>query len=234
MSSRTLKYLAVAALTGIAGCASSAPVGLPTIATGADAEVTVDGLHKMDNTVMQLAYAKADMDLTQYTAFMLDPATVAYKRDPQGRRRGTVSDANFELTPEQMESLKEVFHEQVVEALTEDDGYELVTVPAENVLRISASMLDLIVRVPTERTGGRSRTYAASYGEVTLILELYDSLSGEILARAGERMDPTRSSRDLAEVSRAFVRADVTRMFQHWADILRERLDLIRGVETPS
>lgn len=86
--------------------------------------------------------------------------------------------------------------------------------------------------MPTERTGGRSRTYAASYAEVTLILELYDSMSGEILARAGERMDPTRSSRNLAEVSRAFVRADVTRMFAHWANIFRERLDQIRELGT--
>lgn len=138
MPSPTLRHLAVGALIGLAGCASG-PTPLPTIATGPDAEVTVNGLHKMDNTVMQLAYAKADMDLTQYTAFMLDPATVAYKRDPQGRRRGTVSDANFELTAEQMEFLKEIFHEQVVEALTEDDGYELVTEPGENVLRLSAS-----------------------------------------------------------------------------------------------
>lgn len=234
MSPRPLKHLAVGTLMGLAGCASGTPAALPTIATGAEAEVTIDGLHKLDNTIVQLAYAKPDMDLTPYTAFMLDPATVAYNTDPQGRRRGNTSDANFELTAEQMESLKEIFHEQLVEALTKDDGYDLVTAPAENVLRLSASLLDLVVKIPTERTGGRSRTYAASYGEVTLVLELYDSMSGEILARAGQRMDPTRSARNLAEVNRAFVRADVTRMFAHWANIFRERLDQMRAVTSPS
>ena len=227
MPSRCTKSVTVVALLSLGGCASG-PAVLPSIATGALAEVTVDGLHKMDNSVVQLAYVKPDMDLTGYTSFMLDPATVAYQKDPGGRRRGGGGDSNFELTTTQMESLKEIFHEQIVEALTEDDGYELVTQPAANVMRISATLLDLVVRVPTERAGGRDRTYAASYGEVTLIMELYDSQSGEILARAGQRMDPTRSPYQLAEVNRAFVRADVTRMFAHWANIFRERLDQIR------
>jgi len=225
MRSRPLGFLGVGAILATTSCASG-PRPLPTIAAGAEAEVSIDGLHLIDNSVMLLGYAKPDLDLSPYTAFILDPVTVAYQKDPGGRTRLSFED-NFALTPTQMERLKEVFQQEVVDALTENDGYELVTEPAPNALRITARLIDLVVRVPTE-LGGRQEIYTASYGEVTLILELHDSQSGEILARAGDRQDPTSPARDLAEVNPVFMRADVTRMFRHWADIMRERLDQIR------
>ena len=136
---------------------------------------------------------------------------------------------NFALTPRQMENFQSWFQEAVVDALTEDGGYELSTEPGPDVLRITASLVDLVVSVPTQRGAGREDTFTRSYGLVTLILELSDSESGEILVRAGDRRDPTRNIADrLARVSPGFVRADTEAMFQHWAELLRERLDAFR------
>jgi hypothetical protein len=131
-----------------------------------------------------------------------------------------------------MESFRAMFREAVVTALTENDGYVLVDEPAPDVLRITAELVDLVVRVPTERSG-RDRTYARSYGEVTLLLELRDSQSGEIFARAADRRDPTTnpSGNSMREVSPTFVRADTQRLFEYWADLLRTRLDEVRTLE---
>jgi hypothetical protein len=64
---------------------------------------------------------------------------------------------------------------------------------------------------------------------VSLLLELRDSQSGEILVRAGDRRDPTRNiSNRLVRVSPSFVRSDTESMFEHWAELLRERLDAFR------
>jgi len=62
-----------------------------------------------------------------------------------------------------------------------------------------------------------------------MILELHDSESGQVLARVAERRDPTRNPNGMVEISRTFVRADVTRMFRNWAETLRERLDAVRA-----
>ncbi|MGI9627919.1 MAG: DUF3313 family protein [Longimicrobiales bacterium] len=219
---------ALVAFGTLAGCASSGPAPLPTVATGENADVSIDGLVRMDNSVFTLGYSKPDLDLSPYTAFIIDPVSVAYQKDPRGRTRNS-PDANFELSARQMETLKEVFHEEIVEALGEDDGYQLVEEPAANALRLTAYLIDLVVRFPTER-GGRTDTFVSSYGEVTLIVEARDSQSGEILARIGERGDPTSTTRDLAEVNSTFVRSDLTRMFGHWAQTMRERLDQLREV----
>lgn len=223
------KVFSTGILVVVAGCASTTPP--PTLQTGPEAEVTVDGLVRVDNAVVPVAYRKPDMDLTPYTRFMLDPVEVAYQRDPGNRRQSGVVGANdnFALTPSQMETLKGMFRDAVVAALTKDDGYELTTEPGPDVLRITAALVDLVVRVPTQRGGGRQRNFTRSYGLVTAVLELRDSQSGEILARAADRRDPTRdTSAGLAEVSATFVRSDTRRLFEHWANLLRERLDAFR------
>ena len=223
------KVFSTGILVVVAGCASTTPP--PTLQTGPEAEVTVDGLVRVDNAVVPVAYRKPDMDLTPYTRFMLDPVEVAYQKDPGNRRQSGVVGANdnFALSPSQMETLKGMFRDAAVAALTKDDGYELTTEPGPDVLRITAALVDLVVRVPTQRGGGRQRNFTRSYGLVTAVLELRDSQSGEILARAADRRDPTRdTSAGLAEVSATFVRSDTRRLFEHWANLLRERLDAFR------
>lgn len=227
MSSRLLALVAVVSLAAIGGCASG-PAPLPTVATGENAEVTIEGLYRMDNTVFQLGFAKPDLDLSGYTGFILEPVTVAYQKDPGGRTRYS-TDSNFALSERQMDELKAIFQEEVADALTEGGAYRIVQSPAADVLRLEAKLIDLVVRVPTD-LGGREDVYASSYGAVTLIVELYDSQSGEILAAIGDRQDPTSTARELAEVNRTYMRSDVTRLFQHWAETMRERLDQLRAV----
>ena len=223
--------LLLAGVVAITASCASAPRPEPTLQSGPEAEVSIDGLVRVDNPVVGVAFRKPDMDLTQYSRFMLDPVTVAYQKDPGNTRNsmGGMGDSNFALTPSQMERFRGWFQESVTEALTENDGYELTTEPGPDVMRIKAYLIDLVVRVPTQRMG-RQDTYTRSYGEVSLILELYDSESGEVLLRAGDRRDPTRNTdSSLASVRPNFVRSDVERMFDHWSELLRERLDVFTG-----
>jgi len=226
MNSRT-RLLPVLVLLGSTACAT-APLPPPTI--NPDGAVSVDGLVRMENTEAAYAEARPGYDLTPYTAFILDRVEVSYQKDPRGVRSNSI-EANFELSSQQMESFRDAFEDEVVEALTGDGGYDLVTEPGPNVARLSTHLIDLIVRVPTERMNSRERSAVSSYMEVTLILELRDSESGEILIRSGDRRDPTRSTYELAAVNPAWVRRDVTTMFRSWATTMRERLDQIRAVQ---
>ena len=217
-------------LVALTGCAAAPP---PAVQTGPDAEVTVDGLHRVDHSVMALAYVKPDLDLAGYTKLMLDDSEVAYRKDPRGRRQAQYAgEENYALTPSQMQDLKAWFREALVTALTENGGYQIVEAPGPEVLRVSAHLIDLEVRIPTENR--QPRTYARSFGEVTLILELFDSESGEILARVADRRDPTvNPGNALVQVTPGAVKGDTRRLFEHWAGLLRFRLDEIREVALP-
>ena len=224
-------------LLGLAGCAATPP---PTMQAGPEAEVTVDGLYRVDNSVMALAYVKPSLTLQGYTKLMIDDVVVAYKKDPEGRRRdspgGVGAERNYALSPSQMEVLKTLFQEAVVKELTKDDGYQLVDAPAPDVLRIDCYLIDLVVKSPTQNTAGRQQNFASSYAEVTVVFELHDSESEEVLARVADRGDPTvtgGASGDLASVNAAFVRTDLTRMFEYWAGLLRAGMDNIYEAPLP-
>lgn len=221
------KALLVALTVSVSACASAAA---PPPSIAPDAQPSMDGLYPVDNSVLQFAEAKRDLDLARYDAFVLGPVEVAYKQDPTLRTPGQ-QDSNFALTSRQMELLKDTFREEIETALTEDDGYTLVTDAGPTVLRLDAYLIDLVVRFDRQATVGRNRQYTDSYGEVTMILELKDSQSGEILARIADRRDPTRTTYEVVEVNSTFVRSDVTRMFRHWGTTLRERLDAVRSAE---
>jgi hypothetical protein len=220
----------VASTIAIAGCEST-PARGPTIQTGPNAEVTVDGLHRVDNSKMALAYVKPDVDLSSYTKIMLGPVSIAYKKEPRGtgKMRTAHHDSNFAMTPQQTEKMKGLFQESAVDALTSENGYQVVSQPGPDVLRVSCELIDLVVTVPTEEPIGRSRTFAESYGAVTLVVELRDSETGEIFARVADRKEPG-SNFGMNEVSRVTVTSDLKRLFKFWSGYLREGVDKVRSI----
>jgi hypothetical protein len=68
MKSLLVGAVSAGVLVATAGIASAQDAPPPMkVQTGPDAEVTVDGLHRVDNSLMALAYVKPDMNLQGYT-----------------------------------------------------------------------------------------------------------------------------------------------------------------------
>jgi hypothetical protein len=147
-----------------------------------------------------------------------------YNRD-QLSQSGRVSDKDMERIRNDM---AEAFREVFVEELSENDGYEVVDAPAANVLLIRPAIIDLEASSPDTQSAGRSYTFVNSAGAATLYVELYDSVSGEILARAVDRK-ADRSHGTMQWSNRASNRADAKRILRKWAGWLRERMDEIHG-----
>ncbi len=231
MRSPIKKVTTPAILIGLAGC-GAAPE--PTVQMGPNAEVTADGLHRVDNSVMQMAWVKPDLNLQGYSKLIIDEVEVAYQKEPRSTSNAPgASGGNFALGQKEMDDLKSWFNEAVVAALTKDDGWEIVDTPGPDVLRLGAHLIDLVVRTPAQDVSFQ-RTYTRSFGEVTVVFELQDSESNEFLARVAERRDPTRTTdNSLARVSPSHVRADVQAMFDYWANVVRRGLDELRDAPLP-
>ena len=103
-------------------------------------------------------------------------------------------------------------------------GYAFVKESGDNVMILRPALIDLQITAPDIKTAGRSQTYVASAGAATLFLELYDSVSGEILARLVDRrnMQDYGHARWATSVSN---RADANRLFTRWASLLRAGMD---------
>ena len=190
----------------------------PSINTGPDAFVSPDGLYRVDNSRMDVVLVKPDLDLGQYDSIKLAPVTIAYKR------------GSYELTDRQQEEMLETFNEVMADVLG-DGHYTLATETGDNVLLANVKLVDLFVNVPTEgpfSAGARTRMFTASSGEISLIGELRDSKSGELLVQFADRNQPRNYWARSTEITEW---AEVRSAFRFWANILKDRLDYFHATQ---
>jgi hypothetical protein len=193
-------------------------------------EFTHDGLQRVIDSKAALAYVKPGADLSVYNQFMILDCYVAFKKNWQRDYNRDQLSLSGQVSDNDMERMKkdmaELFREVVVAELSENDGYELVDEPAGNVLLIRPAIIDLEATAPDTGTAGRSYTFVDSAGAATLFIELYDSVSGEILARAIDRKADRNHGR-MEWANRGSGRAAARRILRTWAGWLRERMDEI-------
>ena len=80
-------------------------------------------------------------------------------------------------------SLAEEFH-TVFKTELEEHGYELSDVAADDVMIVRPAIINLDVNAPDVMSAGRSTSFTSSAGEMTLYIELIDSVTGDIFAKA--------------------------------------------------
>lgn len=191
-------------------------------------EVTVDGLHHLSDTQLAIVYALPDADLSQYSKVYLVDAYVAFKKN---WRRDQNTGGRMKVTASDMEKMKtelaELFREVFTETLVEG-GYELVTERGEDVLIVKPAIINLDVTAPDATSTGMSRTYAESSGEMTLYVELYDSVTDALIAKALDRKYD-RNTGYFQWQNRVTNRAAANRILKEWANVLKEGLDAARG-----
>jgi hypothetical protein len=215
--------LTFAALT-IAGCSS----GPATIQEGPNAEVSFDGLHLVDNSAFKRAWADPEIDFSRYSKIMPGGAFFEYRavKKTSKTARARSSDTEYYIDEKAREKLKEVVSEVFNEELAKSARFTVVDEPGQDVLIVRGGLHDIMSRVPPEMIG-RGETYLSSVGEITLILEVVDSMSGEVIARAAERRALDRSG-GMAMVSNSVTTwAEVRRLTRRWATMLREGLDAV-------
>lgn len=214
------------AMTMATACASKEP----TFEEGPDVEVTYDGLVPIKNSAFKQAWADPTVDLTTYTKIMPGGAEFEFRAV---RSAGTSSQwssaSEFPISETNQQKLKDTVEEIFDEELAKSKRFAMTDQPGPDVLIVRGAMLDIVSRVPPERAG-RTDIYLSRVGEITLVLELADSLSGETLVRAAERRSAQRAGQQAIRSSPVTTWAEVKRLARRWAVKLRDGLDSIENV----
>lgn len=191
-------------------------------------EVTEDGLHRVPDTKMAIVYAEPGAELTQYKRVKLLEPAVAFKKNwARDQRRNSVDP--LRITANDIEKIKQSlsseFHE-VFRKTLEEGGYELVDETGEDVLLVRPAIVNLDVNAPDTPRAGRSRTYTSSAGEMTLYIELYDSVTGDLLAKAlDRRVDNANRSGFYTWTNSVTNKSAANRILEGWATILLDALN---------
>jgi hypothetical protein len=127
------------------------------------------------------------------------------------------------------DSLAEECEKMFREALAQDPAYTVVEQfsEGEQVLVLRPGIANLDVSGPDVRSSGMNRTYTTSAGQMTLVLELVDATTGDVLARVVDSQQDFDTAR-MQWTNSVTNRAAADRILRMWAKRLREGLDRIR------
>jgi hypothetical protein len=214
-------------LTSIAFFVAACSSASPTIQSGPDAEVSFDGLHRIDNSAFQMAWADPDIDFSRYTKVLPGGAFFEFRAVKKAGRNELTrrpDEAEYWISDDDKKRLEEVVSAIFAEEIANSTRFEVTDAPGPDVLILSGGLHDIVSRVPPEMAN-RGDIFLRSPGEATLILEITDSLSGETIARAVERRAADGPSGAVSRSSSATTWAEIRRLARGWAVTLRNGLD---------
>ena len=185
----------------------------------AKAPDTWDSLHRVKGKRMDEVYLLPGADFRAYTKVMMDPTEVAFQknwlRDYNSSTMGLSQRISDKDAQDILGAAKTGFESIFTKAYT-DAGYQVVTQPGPDVLRLRTAVINLTVAAPDTMTAGRTRTYSREAGAATVVIEVRDSVTGAILGRAVDRQDIGDNSFMFRRTS-VSNRADFERAFGSWA-----------------
>jgi len=220
----TFCAIVYALAAGLSGCqiTKSSPI---------DDLSTQDGLVRAESKNLDALYVRPNVKLSGYNKILLQPLIVSFAKNWTPEKE---SSALYRMTPPDREKIKSelaaAFADVFKEVLQEKGGYQLVTAPAEDVLDVQSAIVNLFINAPdvSQQTAGNVRTYTTNAGEMTLIAELHDSVTGQLLSRGYDRREDTNSGM-WTWTNSVTNSADARREIRRWAELLKKALDASRG-----
>ena len=219
----SLKVAALVVAAALLASCQSSP------STPIDEPSTQEGLVRVQTKAVNAAYRRPGATLSGYNKILLPPIEVQFAKnwDP-----GSGGSALYRMNRPDREKIRSDLAQAFADVVRDDleeGGYPLVTEPAEDVLEVHAMIVNLYITAPdvSTQTGGRSRVYTADAGEMTLIVQLHDSVTGELLVRAYDRRGASRGM--WTWTTSVTNSADARRILSSWATALRNALDASRA-----
>jgi len=194
-------------------------------ASAQDMEMTYDGLVRSDRRELKNVWLKTGIAFSHYTGIIFAAPEFEF------RLPGTVEDGRFRqqqfvLTPADQQGMAEMALRIFTGEAEKIQHYRLTDEAGPDVIIVRTRILDILKIVPTEADDpSMDIARMRSVTEATLIAEVHDSLSGEILARSVEQRGKAYAGG--VESARSRDWAPLEKPVRRFAVEVRDRLDKI-------
>ena len=214
-------------------CASLAVALLTATTAMADKPPqTWDGLELTKKKGLDLVYIRPNVQFKAYKNVMIDRLEVAFDKNWDPNR--SVKGASGRLSTEDMQKIKDNMATEFQKVFVEElgkGGYAVVDRIGDDTLQVSPGLANVYINAPdtSMSTPGRSTTYTTQgAGRMTLVMELRDGPTGQLLARVLDEKAGTDTG--WAQVTNSVTNtADFRRAVRSWAQRLVKGLDKLNG-----
>ncbi len=168
---------------------------------------------QINHPSIDFLFVRPAVDFTGYGSVIIDPVSIWYNNDSA-------------LTAQEVESnLDEIrlrFHDAFEQAL-ENSGLEVAVVPGHDTLRLHVEIIDLRVNRATDNANlWRDRfLFRVLPGRITLVAELADSTTGEVLLRVAD-LEDSDDNRFTTNIMTAW--EDVDSAFDMWSAMISQTI----------
>lgn len=168
---------------------------------------TTQEFRRNPDSVVEAAFIATDADFSQYDRL-------------SGAEMGIFFPSAIRIPAADIERIRSTFREAFLAELT---GYEIVDGTGKGIMRVEASLIDLRAAsysdLPSLRREVRE---VAKPGSLVFLMELKDSTSGRVLARAADSSMNPNMGKDELDASEW---DEVEKAASYWADLFRRFLD---------
>ena len=191
-------------------------------------QVSPEGMTLAKNNRSTVAYKREGINFTDYDKIQISSSTVAFKKDWQRDYNRDQRSLSTRVSDKDVIRIKadvaQLFDQTLLDEFTQNSNYVMVEQVVAGTLLLKPLIIDLDINAPDVRSAANVKNYVQTAGEATLFLELYDAVSGEILARIID----TRKTRDRGYyqwATKVSNRQDAKIIIKKWAKSLRIKFD---------
>lgn len=194
-------------------------------------QTTADGLNLIDSKNVQALYWRDGATLEEYSKVKILDCFVAFEKNWQRDYNRSSLSPSERVDARDMERIKATLAEEFNDKFTENlerAGYEVVEETGHDVLLLRPALVNLQVTAPDLKTPNRGNSFTASAGQMSLVMELYDSATS---AKIGLVMD-AQAARDtgFVQISNSVTnKVEADRILNKWAGLLVAGLDRAHG-----
>lgn len=218
----------IGALLLVTACAGTEKQDMP--------KVSDDGLTLIEGTEMAAVYVQEGADFAEYKRLAIIDVGVSFRKNWMRDQNQDRMTSSHRVTQKDADKIKAAVAKEFTAVFTEElekGGYTVVEYEgvdnsAQDLLVLRPNIVNLDVTSPDTMSTGRSRSYTASAGSMSLYLEFFDSVSSSLLGRV---MD-AESARDAGHMSisnSVTNKAEARRIMRKWAKLLVKKLDKVHG-----
>ena len=197
-------------------------------------QTTPEGLNLVTNTRQTLVYLADDVDFGVYDKVIIVDCAVAFAKNWQRDYNRSQRDLSRKVKDKDVTRMKDTlaveFKNVFAQTMT-DKGIEVVTEPADGALILRPAIINLVVNAPDTRSASTTRTYTANAGQMTLYLEIYDSVSGALLAEVMDAQSASRTAPFMTYASNTSNIREADRILKRWATELASHFALAKEAD---
>jgi len=194
------------------------------MAAGSPPQTTPDGLVLTPSKNVELLYTRPGATLKGYTQVGLLDCYVAFTKDwAQDQESSGVI-----VTADDMNRIKSNLAGEFRKVFTSEltaAGYSMTDKGGANVLILRPAIIDLDVEgTDMNNASPDSETFSTSAGSMTLMIELYDGATGQLLARAYDH-ENARDDGMMQWQTAVTNKVEADRILKKWADVAVQALN---------